>query len=227
MYPQPPTDFETCCLLKKFDCEGPNMYPNAEKILTNNTLYKTSLHQKKDLSKCQLFIIYVPSRLRARKSKVSKKYFCKKNKRWCFLYPQPPTDFWDFDRQKWVLFSFFLRYLKNRSAVEGTKNGRFFKKKVKSKIFLKKNKRSCFLYPQPPTDFWDLVKKKWNIFLQNLPLLVPSTADRFLRFGEKKNEKNFEVRIDFFFFQISKIGRRLRVPKVGGLVIFFKKIKNL
>ena len=55
--------------------------------------------------------------------------------------------------------------------------------------------------------------------------LIPSTADRFLRFGKKKCEENFEVKIDFFFFDTSKIGRRLRVPKEGGFVKKFKKLK--
>ena len=81
-----------------------------------------------------------------------------------------------------------------------SKVGGFVRTKWSKKYFWKKNKRSCFLYPQPPVSFWDLVKKK-----------------------AKKISK---LKINFFFFvDTSKTDRRLRVPKVGGFVKKLKKLK--
>jgi len=94
-----------------------------------------------------------------------------------------------FLRKKWSQ-KYFWKKQKVMFLIPSTADRflRFGKKK--NEIFFYKT--SHFWYPQPPTDFWDLVKKKM-----------------------KKISK-----LGFFFFQISKIGRRLRVPKVGGLVFF-------
>jgi hypothetical protein len=100
------------------------------------------------------------------RTKWSKKYFWTKNKRSCFLYPQPPVSFWDLVKKKakkilkLKINFFFVDNSKTDRRLRVPKVGGFVRTKWSKKYFWKKNKRSCFLYPQPPVSFWDLVKKK-------------------------------------------------------------------